>query len=206
MRILSAFVLGGLFLISCGNSQTKSAARLQAESVHETLIATSADLHHNLADNLARAEAGIDALMAAGDTAQALVLARVESQLSALDVRFHDWSETMVEIPGHAHSHGDHSGHDHSGHDHSGHDHDAHAGHDHDHHHAHGGPSLEGLSDDEILSIQLALQEQLDALVAQHETLASDLAHFQDVLPQPHEGHDHGSHDHGDHDHHDHEH
>ena len=196
MRILSAFVLGGLFLISCGNSQTKSAARLQAESVHETLIATSADLHHNLADNLARAEAGIDALMAAGDTAQALVLARVESQLSALDVRFHDWSETMVEIPGHAHSHGDHSGHDH----------DAHAGHDHDHHHAHGGPSLEGLSDDEILSIQLALQEQLEALVAQHETLASDLAHFQDVLPQPHEGHDHGSHDHGDHDHHDHEH
>ena len=196
MRILSVLLLGGLFLISCGNSQTKSAARLQAESVHETLIATSADLHHNLADNLARAEAGIDALMAAGDTAQALVLARVESQLSALDVRFHDWSETMVEIPGHAHSHGDHSGHDHDGH----------AGHDHDHHHAHGGPSLEGLSDDEILSIQLALQEQLDALVAQHDTLASDLAHFQDVLPQPHEGHDHGSHDHGDHDHHDHEH
>lgn len=164
-RISSTFLAALLFagitavLTSCGDEE-KSAARLEAEAVHEDIIRISEQLHADLVAGLALTERAIDAQMAAGDTAAAMATARIESQLSALDVRFHDWSETLVEIPGHAHSHGDHS------HDHG----------DHDHHHHHGGVSLEGLSDDEILAIQMALRDALGQLVTTAEALAPEMA------------------------------
>ena len=66
--------------------------------------------------------------MSAGDSTLAIQLARLESQLGELDVRFHDWESTVVGIPGDACNHDHDHAHDHEGHDH---------GHDHDHAHDH---------------------------------------------------------------------
>jgi ABC-type Zn2+ transport system substrate-binding protein/surface adhesin len=81
-------------------------------------------------------------------------LARVESQLGELDVRFHDWEATVAPLPGAACNHD----HDHA-HDHAGHDHD----HAHDHDHG-SSASLEGMSDQAILEIQQALMAELLAM------------------------------------------
>ena len=158
------------------------------------MIATSASLHDAIATTLARLEPAIEAMMAAGDTSSAMDLARLESRVSELDVRFHDWSATMVEIPGHAHSHDHDHGHDH-GHD-DGHDHD------HDHHDHAAGPSLEGLSDDQILEIQLALQTELSKLMAEEKEIASALASLAVSAPAPaSDGHGHDDHDDHPHEH-----
>ena len=170
------------------------------------MIATSASLHDAIATTLARLEPAIEAMMAAGDTSSAMALARLESRVSELDVRFHDWSTTMVEIPGHAHSHDDGHDHDHGHHDHD-HDHDDGHDHDHDHHDHAAGPSLEGLSDDQILEIQLALQTELSKLMAEEKEIASALASLAVSAPAPaSDGHGHDDHGHDDHDDHPHEH
>ena len=111
---------------------------------------------------MAPLEDKIDSAIMAGDTLLAAELAKVEGKLDRIDVRFHDWSETVVEIPGQAcnHDHG-HAGHDHRP-DHEGHDHAitnamTTAGHDHDH----GVQLPEGLSDEDILEIQKALMAGL---------------------------------------------
>ena len=74
------------------------------------------------------------------------------AQLNTVDLQFHDWAQTVVEVPGHVHDHGDHAGHDHG--DHAGHDHGGAAG-------------LEGMGDEEVLKIQQALKAQLDEIEAQ---------------------------------------
>lgn len=178
---LSTLLLASLALAGCGGEE-KSAARLEAEAVHEDIIRTSEQLHSDIAAGLALTERAIEAQMAAGDTAAAMATARIESQLSALDVRFHDWSETLVEIPGHAHTHGDHD------HDHGDHDHDHHH-----HHHGGGAVSLEGLSDDEILAIQMALRDALGQIVSSAEALAPEIAglvEWAGAMPEEHD-HDH---------------
>jgi len=119
-------------------------------------------------------EGQIDSAMMVGDTLLAAELAKLEGQLDRIDVRFHDWSETVVEIPGQAcnHDHGD-AGHDHS-HDHEGHDHADHEGHDHsghDHDHDHGATLPEGLTDAEVLEIQAALKTALDSLKADFQRI-----------------------------------
>ena len=165
------------------------------------MIATSASLHDAIATTLARLEPAIEAMMAAGDTSSAMALARLESRVSELDVRFHDWSTTMVEIPGHAHSHDDGHDHDHGHHDHD-HDHDDGHDHDHDHHDHAAGPSLEGLSDDQILEIQLALQTELSKLMADEKEIASALASLAFSAPESSsDGHGHDDHDDHPHEH-----
>ena len=93
-------------------------------------------------------------------------LAKLEGKLDRIHVRFHDWSETVTEIPGQACTH-DHSYH-HDGHDHG-----------HDHSHDHGATLPDGLSDDEIPEIQQALLAALDASRPTSTGLSSD----EDVLP-----------------------
>ena len=144
----------------------------EAKAIHEQLTRLSGELHDALMEAMAPLEDQIDSAMMVGDTLLAAELAKLEGQLDRIDVRFHDWSETVVEIPGQAcnHDHG-HEGHDHEGHDHD-HgdpaDHD-HAGHDHDHSHDHGATLPEGLSDEEILEIQQALKSALDSLKAEFD-------------------------------------
>lgn len=150
--------------VSCGGPQ-ESAAMKEAKAVHEQLTRISGELHESLMVAMAPLEDKIDSAMMTGDTLLAAELAKLEGKLDRIDVRFHDWSETVVEIPGQACTHDhDHSGHDHEhGHDHDGHDH----AHDHDH-----GPQLpEGLSDEEILEIQQALKVELDKLKAEFEQI-----------------------------------
>ena len=153
----------------------------EAKAVHEQLTRISGALHDALMAAMAPLEDQIDSAMMAGDTLLAAELAKLEGQLDRIDVRFHDWSETVVEIPGQActHDHG-HSGHDHGhAHDHDGHDHADHEGHNHDDHdhsghdhaHDHGAQLPEGLSDEEILEIQQALQAELDRLKADFDRL-----------------------------------
>jgi len=144
----------------------------EAKAIHEQLTRLSGELHDALMEAMAPLEDQIDSAMMVGDTLLAAELAKLEGQLDRIDVRFHDWSETVVEIPGQActHDHG-HEGHDHghAGHDHGDHaDHD-HAGHDHDHSHDHGASLPEGLSDEEILEIQQALKSALDSLKAEFD-------------------------------------
>lgn len=146
----------------------------EAKSVHEQLTRLSGELHDALMEAMAPLEDQIDSAMMVGDTLLAAELAKLEGQLDRIDVRFHDWSETVAEIPGQAcnHDHG-HSGHDH-GHDHDGHDHADHEGHDHsghDHDHDHGAQLPEGLSDQEILEIQVALKDALDSLKAEFDRI-----------------------------------
>ena len=127
----------------------------EAKAVHEQLTRISDELHDAMFDAMAPLEEQIDSAMVAGDTLMAAQLAKLEGKLDRLHVRFHDWSETVVEIPGQACTH-DHS--------HEGHDHGDHAGHDHSH--DHGATLPEGLSDEEVLQIQQALLAALDSLKA----------------------------------------
>ena len=179
-----------VMLAACGGEQ-ESAAMKEAKAVHEQLTRISGELHDALMAAMAPLEDQIDSAMMAGDTLLAAELAKLEGQLDRIDVRFHDWSETVVEIPGQActHDHG-HSGHDHGhAHDHDGHDHADHEGHNHDDHdhadhnhddhdhsghdhaHDHGAQLPEGLSDEEILEIQQALKAELDSLKADFDRL-----------------------------------
>ena len=140
----------------------------EAKAVHEQLTRISSELHDALMETMAPLEDRIDSAMMVGDTLLAAELAKLEGQLDRIDVRFHDWSETVVEIPGQACTHDhDHSGHDDGhAHDHDGHDH---SGHDHDH--DHGAQLPDGLSDAEILEIQQALMAELDSLKADFDRL-----------------------------------
>lgn len=158
---LMAFVM---LLASCGGPQ-ESAAMKEAKAVHEQLTRIGEELHESLMVAMAPLEDKIDSAMMVGDTLLAAQLAKMEGKLDRIDVRFHDWSETVVEIPGQACTHD----HDHSGHDH-GHSHD-HDGHDHAHDHDHGAQLPEGLSDEEILEIQQALKSELDKLKAEFDRI-----------------------------------
>ena len=178
--------------VGCGEP-AESESLKEARKLHNQLSRISGDLHDAMQASLVRIEEEIEASMSAGDSTLAIQLARLESQLGELDVRFHDWESTVVGIPGdacnhdhdHCHDHDhDHEGHDHDhdhGHDHDhaheGHDHDhAHEGHDHDHAHDHGNElSLEGMSDEEIREIQAALLAELQALQAAYDAVHAEL-------------------------------
>lgn len=154
--------------VGCGEP-AESESLKEARKLHEQLSRISGDLHEAMQATLVRIEEEIEASMSAGDSTLAIQLARLESQLGELDVRFHDWESTVVGIPGDACDHN--HGHDH-GHDH------AHEGHDHDHDHAHDHDnelSLEGMSDDEIREIQAALLAELQALQAAYDAVQTEL-------------------------------
>ena len=154
--------------VGCGEP-AESESLKEARKLHDQLSRISGDLHEAMQASLVRIEEEIGASMSAGDSTLAIQLARLESQLGELDVRFHDWESTVVGIPGDACNH-DH-GHDH-GHEH---DHD-HEGHDHDHAHDHGNElSLAGMSEDESREIQAALLAELRALQAAYDAVEAEL-------------------------------
>ena len=157
--------------VGCGEP-AESESLKEARKLHDQLSRISGDLHEAMQASLVRIEEEIEASMSAGDSTLAIQLARLESQLGELDVRFHDWESTVVGIPGDAcnHDHGHDHGHDHD-HDHA-HEHD----HSHDHAHDHGNElSLEGMSDDEIREIQAALLVELQALQAAYDAVQAEL-------------------------------
>ena len=152
--------------VGCGEP-AESESLKEARKLHDQLSRISGDLHEAIQASLVRIEEEIDASMSAGDSTLAIQLARLESQLGELDVRFHDWESTVVGIPGDACNH-DH-GHDHD-HAHEGHDHG------HDHAHDHGNElSLEGMSDEEIREIQAALLAELQGLQAAYDAVQAEL-------------------------------
>ena len=116
IKVLASMAVVVLFA-SCGEPQ-ESAAMKEAKAVHEQLTRISGELHESLMVAMAPLEDKIDSAIMAGDTLLAAELAKVEGKLDRIDVRFHDWSETVVEIPGQAcnHDHG-HEGHDHGDHE-----------------------------------------------------------------------------------------
>ena len=147
--------------IGCGET-AESESLKQARKLHEQVTRISGDLHAAMQASLAQVEVGIEASMAQGDSVLAIQLARVESQLGELDVRFHDWEATVVGIPGDA------CNHDH-GHDHG------HEGHDHAHDHGND-LSLEGMTDEQIREIQAALLAELQAIQTAYDAATAELA------------------------------
>jgi ABC-type nickel/cobalt efflux system permease component RcnA len=148
--------------LGCGEP-AESKSLKEARKLHDQLTRISGDLHEAMQASLVRIEEEIEASMSAGDSTLAIQLARLESQLGELDVRFHDWESTVVGIPGDACNHD---------HDHA-HDHE---GHDHDHAHDHGNElSLEGMSDDEIREIQAALLAELQSLQTAYDAVQAEL-------------------------------
>jgi hypothetical protein len=126
--------------MGCGEP-APSASIQEAQKIHEQLDRLAAELHDELQLTIDDAEARIASSLEEGDSLIALQLARVESQLDALDLRFHDWESTVVTLPG--------------------------ATCDHDHDHDHGtGATLEGMSDEAILEIQQALMAELTTMKA----------------------------------------
>ncbi len=174
--------------VGCGEPAENESLK-EARKLHDQLTRISGDLHEAMQASLVRIEEEIEASMSAGDSTLAIQLARLESQLGELDVRFHDWESTVVGIPGdarnhdhdHAHDHEGHNhGHDHA-HDHEGHDHGHdhahdHEGHGHDHAHDHGNElNLEGMSDEEIREIQAALLAELQSLQTAYDAVQAEL-------------------------------
>ena len=152
--------------VGCGEP-AESESLKEARKLHDQLTRISGDLHEAMQASLMRIEEEIEASMSAGDSTLAIQLARLESQLGELDVRFHDWESTVVGIPGDACNHDHDHAHDYEGHDH---------GHDHDHAHDHGNElSLEGMSDDEIREIQAALLAELQSLQAAYDAVQAEL-------------------------------
>ena len=159
MRLIQAYLPFTAFLLTAmvwlGCSDTAPSASLEeAQKIHAQLDRLSSDVHAELQMALEATEARIESSLAMGDSLVAMQLARVESQLGELDVRFHDWEATVAPLPGEACDHD----HDHA-HDHAGHDHD----HAHDHDHG-SSASMEGMSDQAILEIQQALMAELLAM------------------------------------------
>ena len=151
--------------VGCGEP-AESESLKEARKLHDQLIRISEDLHEAVQASLVRIEEEIEASMSAGDSTLSIQLARLESQLGELDVRFHDWESTVVGIPG------DTCDHDHD-HDH---DHDDAHDHGHDHAHDHGNElSLEGMSDEEIREIQAALLAELESLQAAYDAIQAKL-------------------------------
>lgn len=151
--------------VGCGEP-AESESLKEARKLHDQLIRISEDLHEAVQASLVRIEEEIEASMSAGDSTLSIQLARLESQLGELDVRFHDWESTVVGIPG------DTCDHDHD-HDH---DHDDARDHGHDHAHDHGNElSLEGMSDEEIREIQAALLAELESLQAAYDAIQAKL-------------------------------
>ena len=97
-RFLGLFAAATL-LIACGGPQ-ESASMKEAKAVHEQLTRISDELHDAIFDAMAPLEEQIDSAMVAGDTLMAAQLAKLEGKLDRIHVRFHDWSETVTEIPG----------------------------------------------------------------------------------------------------------
>jgi ABC-type nickel/cobalt efflux system permease component RcnA len=156
---LLIITVAGLFA-ACGEP-ADSPSLQEARKIHEQVNRLSGELHDAMVASLEAVEGQIEQTMLAGDSAVAMQLARVESRLGELDVRFHDWNETVVGIPG------DVCNHDHA-HDH-GHDH----GHDHDHGHGNS-VTLEGMSDAEVLEIQQALLLELQSLQAAFDSVQQE--------------------------------
>jgi ABC-type nickel/cobalt efflux system permease component RcnA len=149
--------------VGCGEP-AESESLKEARKLHDQLTRISGDLHEAMQASLVRIEEEIQASMSAGDSTFAIQLARLESQLGELDVRFHDWESTVVGIPGDACNHD----HDHA---HDGHEHDGH-----NHAHDHGNElSLEGMSDEEIREIQAALLAELQSLQAAYDAVQAEL-------------------------------
>ena len=134
----TAVLLTAALWVGCGES-TPSASIQKAKEIHEQLDRLAAELHDELQLTMGDAEARITSSLEEGDSLLALQLARVESQLDALDLRFHDWESTVVPLPG--------------------------ATCDHDHDHG-AGATLEGMSDEAILEIQQALMAELTTMKA----------------------------------------
>ena len=153
--------------VGCGEP-AESESLKEARKLHDQLTRISGELHEAMQASLVRIEEEIEASMSAGDSTLAIQLARLESQLGELDVRFHDWESTVVGIPGDAGNHDHDHAHDHEGHDHA-HDHD-HEGHDHGNE-----LSLEGMSDEEIREIQAALFAELQSLQAAYDAVQAEL-------------------------------
>ena len=147
LRMMSTAACLTVFIwMGCGEP-APSASIQEAQKIHEQLDRLAAELHDELQLTIGDAEARIASSLEEGDSLIALQLARVESQLDALDLRFHDWESTVVPLPGATCDH----------------DHD----HDHSHDHDHGaGATLEGMSDEAILEIQQALMEELTTMKA----------------------------------------
>ena len=144
--------------VGCGEP-AESESLKEARKLHDQLTRISGDLHEAMQASLVRIEEEIEASMSAGDSTFAIQLARLESQLGELDVRFHDWESTVVGIPGDACNH-DHD-HAHDGHNHA---------------HDHGNElSLEGMSDEEIREIQAALLAELQSLQAAYDAVQAEL-------------------------------
>ena len=149
--VLSAAVI---FLAACGGPQESESIK-EAKVIHAQLTQTGDELHDAISEAMAPLEGQIDSAMMVGDTLLAADLVKTRGKLDRIHVRFHEWSETVVEIPGqacthdHDHDHGDHEGHDHS--------------------HDHGAQAPEGLSDEQILEIQQALLDALNGLKAEFE-------------------------------------
>ena len=148
--------VAGLFA-ACGEP-ADSPSLQEARKIHEQVNRLSGELHDAMVASLEAVEGQIEQTMLAGDSAVAMQLARVESRLGELDVRFHDWNETVVGIPG------DVCNHDHA-HDH---------GHDHDHGHGNS-VTLEGMSDAEVLEIQHALLLELQSLQAAFDSVQQEI-------------------------------
>ena len=160
--------------VGCGEP-AESETLKEARKLHDQLTRISGELHEAMQASLVRIEEEIEASMSAGDSTLAIQLARLESQLGELDVRFHDWESTVVGIPGDACNHDHDHTHDHEGHDH-GHDHDhAHEGDDHEGHDHGNELSLEGMSDEEIREIQAALLAELQSLQASYDAVQAEL-------------------------------
>jgi hypothetical protein len=160
--------------VGCGEP-AESESLKEARKLHDQLTRISGELHEAMQASLVRIEEEIEASMSAGDSTLAIQLARLESQLGELDVRFHDWESTVVGIPGDACNHDHDHAHDHEGHDH-GHDHDhAHEGDDHEGHDHGNELSLEGMSDEEIREIQAALLAELQSLQAAYDAVRAEL-------------------------------
>jgi len=144
--------VAGLFA-ACGEP-ADSPSLQEARKIHEQVNRLSGELHDAMVASLEAVEGQIEQTMLAGDSAVAMQLARVESRLGELDVRFHDWNETVVGIPGDACNHD----------------------HDHDHDHGHGNSvTLEGMSDAEVLEIQQALLLELQSLQAAFDSVQQEI-------------------------------
>lgn len=142
--IFISSVLLSVVFVGCHDHEDTETLK-EAKRIHEEMIKVQANLENVMQVKGEELKNSMQNALAKGDTMLAENLHKVTNQLHDVTAKLEHWEQNLVEIPGHVHVHADGEVCNHDAND----------------------PSLEGMTDADILEIQNELKLQLEKIQAQ---------------------------------------
>lgn len=140
--ILATFV----GIVACSPKPTDSPSAKEAQKIQQQMKSLAEEVAESIRLEMVDMKRSVDSSLQAGDSLLAKKMSSTSAHLDSLQRKLEAWQESKIDMP---------------------HDHSACDGH-HDHAHE---ALVESLSDEEMLSIQQELEEQLEAISAELEEL-----------------------------------